>query len=290
MIIVLAGLGMLGAVVLIGAGIYLEGRKRDTTSTPDFASGVPDIKADLTMDDILATDDVAGDMRAPLALWIERLNLAVQRHPVKVFGVVESLFWLALLIPLFNHALDPSTSTTAGIIWYFTILPHELGHLICMPFGEFIMFSGGSIWQVLPFLLLGAYWFWIRRFVTASLLALMLAGHSFINMSVYIADAQERELDLLFGLDKSSHDWWNILGDLGLLSYDDQIAALALLLGVGIVLLSIITGILMAWLMPRTTLGPQPRYEGSPFKAMRQKLKLPEHQSSAPLDGGTPMV
>lgn len=156
-------------------------------------------------------------------------------------------FWLLWLIPLVDHLLDTQHSTTANIIWALTIGPHEVGHLICMPFSELIMFLGGTIWQILFWVLLGGYTFLVRRQLALGSTMLMVAGHSFINASVYIGDAQERELPLLFGNDKSRHDWWNILGELGLLEYDDQFALTSLIIGSIIVLAIIFFNIYFLW-------------------------------------------
>jgi hypothetical protein len=177
-----------------------------------------------------------------------------------------------MLMPLLDNLLAPHTGVTAQLTWWLTIGPHELGHLLCLPFGEFITFAGGSVWQILFWLLIGLYTLLIRKHVTSGLMALMVMGHSFINMSVYIRDARTRELELLFGLDKSRHDWWNLLDRAGLLPYDHWLAGAAVVLGALIVCAVILLGLLTTWLLPRTALGRRPRFEGSFFRAVAERL------------------
>lgn len=167
----------------------------------------------------------------------------IQLDMVSVLG---ASFWLAFLIPLVDHLLSLQQSTTSFVVWAITIGPHEMGHFIFMPFGELIMFLGGSIFQVMFFVLIGLWGLVVRRQIGGALLMFMITGHSFLNMSVYIADAQERDLDLILGMDASHHDWWNILGRLGLLEHDDTIAMLARVLGVLIILTVIAVGVWVA--------------------------------------------
>jgi hypothetical protein len=151
--------------------------------------------------------------------------------------------WLTLVIPLLDHLSHPRSGLTAQIIWALTIIPHEAGHLICNPFGLLLMFLGGSIWQVLLWALLGAFYTWVRRKPAQALLSWMIAGHSCINVAVYMRDAQERNLPLLFALGPENHDWWNILSRLGLLRYDNLLADMTSTLGAIIVLACIAWGL-----------------------------------------------
>jgi hypothetical protein len=163
-----------------------------------------------------------------------RLFPDIQLDVVSMSGAV---LWLAFLVPLVDHLLSLQESWTSFIVWAITIGPHEMGHFLFMPFGsELLMFLGGSIWQVLFFALLGLWGLLVRKQFAGPMLMFMVVGHSFLNMSVYIADAQERDLDLILGMDASRHDWWNILGTLGLLEHDDTIAMVVRVLGVLIVL------------------------------------------------------
>jgi hypothetical protein len=142
------------------------------------------------------------------------------------------------------------------MIWALTIGPHEIGHFICAPFGQLLAIAGGSIWQVLFWALLGMYAFFIRRQIRLAFLFWVVTGHSFINMSVYIADARARQMPLLFGMDASHHDWWNLLNQLGLLVW--------MVVGVGL---------FTTWLIP-VRWGRAPRFEGNPLRLMAAAWRL----------------
>ena len=95
---------------------------------------------------------------------------------------------------------------------------HEPGHLIFGLFGEFVQFLGGTLMQIilpfgvgLVFLLKGQkylsqiFFFWL--------------GHNFINISVYVDDANKMKLRIIGG----AHDWNWILNKIGLIEYAEEI-------------------------------------------------------------------
>lgn len=173
------------------------------------------------------------------------------RHSAQPFiSTFMTLFWLAMLVPLIDHLQDPDTGMVAAWAWSLTIVQHEAGHVICAPFGWFLMVAGGSIWQILAWWLPGMYLLYVRHRFGPAMLMFVITGHSFINMSVYIRDAQERALPLLFGMGPEAHDWGNLLSHLNLLEYDNQIADLAIVTGVVFVLSAMLVGILATWYVP----------------------------------------
>jgi hypothetical protein len=95
---------------------------------------------------------------------------------------------------------------------------HEAGHMVFMPFGEFMMVLGGSLFQlIVPAVFVGYFarqkqWF-------ASAYVLFWLGQSCFNVSYYIADARARVLPLLSG-DPTSHDWTWLLLQMRLLEHD----------------------------------------------------------------------
>jgi hypothetical protein len=107
---------------------------------------------------------------------------------------------------------------------------HEFGHLICMPFGQFITVLGGSLVQCLvPVISI----FMFRRqgdYFAYSFSFVWLATNLY-NVALYIADSRALKLDLVtpFGGGDSDnavgHDWNWILNKLGWLSHDLGIAA-----------------------------------------------------------------
>ncbi|MDX2137907.1 MAG: hypothetical protein SF123_07405 [Chloroflexota bacterium] len=177
---------------------------------------------------------------------IDRLHSAMQTHRNPTLAWAETIFWLALIVAIFDHIVNQN-GWVGGFIWALTIIPHEAGHLICNPFGVFIMFLGGTIWQVLFWLIAAAWYGFGRKWWRVALVSLMIVGHSFINASFYIADASAREMPLLFGLSSDHHDWWNILSMLGLLELDWAFAGIARTLGAFIVVGVALAGAYLTW-------------------------------------------
>ena len=107
--------------------------------------------------------------------------------------------------------------TVPGILnpeqWVFlnnvNLIFHEAGHLILMPLGETIMLLGGSLFQVLIPAACAAF-FWGRGDRYAAGILLLWTAQSLANVSLYVADAPTRTLDLITG-DPVTHDWWQLL-------------------------------------------------------------------------------
>lgn len=259
MLELMAGLTIVTALGLIGFGVYNEIRARQKLSNS--------IIEEPPLDNLFPIHDLPP-AENPFQKRFAQFQIALETHPAKPFGIMETLFWLGCLIPLIDHVLKPQGSWSAYITWWFVIGPHEVGHLICGPFGMLLMFLGGSIWQVLFWIFLGLYTLFVRKQITSVLICWMIVGHSFIDMSVYIGDARSRDLPLLFGMDSSHHDWWNILRRLGLLKYDDLIAEMVFFWGAFIIFVMILLGIWTTWVFPRLTLGKGQRYRGNILKAL----------------------
>jgi hypothetical protein len=235
MFIVILVIVLIG-VICIGAGVLLE------LNAPRHPASVPDAN----VDDLLALDPFPTKMEC----FRQHLHEAIRHHPHKNIAAFETVLWLVFLWALLNHLLDPRNGLIASIVWYLAIGPHEIGHIVCIPFGEFLTVAGGSIWQILFWLLLALYTLFIRWRVVGCLVLLMVVGHSFINLAVYIRDAQERQLPLLFGLGPEHHDWGRLLDWMHLTAYDNLIAGVTVALGVTIIVGSIIAGILATWMLP----------------------------------------
>jgi hypothetical protein len=260
--IVFIGFILVGAVGLIGLGFALEANSGRAIVDPPANDPFFDV-------DNIAPPPGESQFGSSYGLpFIKRFQFAAKNHPVPAYGVIETVFWLLLLIPLVDHVLAPYGGKVAQLTWWLTIGPHELGHIICLPFGEFLTVAGGSIWQILWWLSLALYTLIVKRQLTVSLVMWMITAHSFIDLSVYIGDAKERNLPLLFGLGKESHDWGNLLRWTGLVEYDGLIAGFAVFIGAAIAIIAIVTGILSAWLLPRQRLGNTPRFERSALSGL----------------------
>jgi hypothetical protein len=97
---------------------------------------------------------------------------------------------------------------------------HETGHLVFGPFGEFIGFAGGTIFQLMmPALFVG--YFWRRGDRHSASVALWWVGQNCGHIATYVADARAQELPLVGG---GEHDWFYLLSATGHLPQDLAIA------------------------------------------------------------------
>lgn len=124
--------------------------------------------------------------------------------------------------------------------WHFidgvNLLMHEAGHVIFMPFGEFISIAGGSLFQLIVPAAFATYFFRRGQFYSAALV-LFWFGQSMLNVAVYAGDALALELPLIGGED-SLHDWNYMLDRLGMLKSTGAIGGLIRLCGTVIIVAS----------------------------------------------------
>jgi hypothetical protein len=140
---------------------------------------------------------------------------------------------------------------TAGVDWekigssfmHNINLPfHEFGHILFMPFGEFMMILGGSLFQVLLPLALMCVFVFKQRDTFAGSIMLWWCGQSFIDVSPYIADAEYRALPLVGGGGEESHDWGNLLTMMDALDNTQTVANCSFAIGAVLIIVAIIWG------------------------------------------------
>ena len=127
---------------------------------------------------------------------------------------------------------------------------HETGHLVFAPFGEFIQFLGGTLFQLIMPAAFVVY-FMRRKDRFAASCALWWIGQNLWNISVYIADARAELLPLVGG---GEHDWAYLLGRMGWLKFDHLIAHDVWFVGVMIYCVSI-GGAALVLMNERTTVS-----------------------------------
>jgi len=114
------------------------------------------------------------------------------------------------------------------------LLIHEAGHVIFMPFGEYLMIAGGSLMQVILPAVFVFYFFYHGKVYSAALV-MFWVGERLLNVSVYAGDSIKMQLPLLGGQD-SVHDWNYLLDRAGLLAATPKIAMLIRLGGTLVIL------------------------------------------------------
>lgn len=127
--------------------------------------------------------------------------------PWEAAGVVALAAALA-----WSHA---TRGVLAAIVSGADLAFHEAGHPIIGILGSrLLMYLGGTIAQ-LAIPAAAAVAFAHSRRTAAYAVALVWIGFNLVNVGAYAADAMDRALPLL-APDEDAHDWWNILGTLGL--------------------------------------------------------------------------
>jgi hypothetical protein len=107
---------------------------------------------------------------------------------------------------------------------------HEAGHVLFIPFGDFMSVLGGSLGQlIMPLVVLLV--FLLREHNTfAASVGLWWLAQSLMDLAPYIGDARAQQLLLLGGVTGADapgyHDWRNILGRLDLLHHDRAFATM----------------------------------------------------------------
>jgi hypothetical protein len=149
----------------------------------------------------------------------------------------------ALSLALLVYGLyDLSHAARGSLLAGVDLAIHETGHLVFGPFGEFIGFAGGTLFQlIMPLLFVG--YFWRRDDRHAASVALWWVGQNCGHIATYVADARAQELPLVGG---GEHDWAYLLGRLGLLAHDQGIAGTIRTVGFLLVVASSTYGLLVA--------------------------------------------
>lgn len=109
---------------------------------------------------------------------------------------------------------------------------HETGHIIFRPFGEFMMFAGGTIFQILMPAAFVGHFIWKKNYYSASMV-LFWVGQNFLNIHVYANDAVQMALPLVGG---GQHDWNYLLSQTGLLNSTKTVADIFRVIGTLVIL------------------------------------------------------
>jgi hypothetical protein len=134
-----------------------------------------------------------------------------QRFPPPRGAAVAALLVGAALLARSEVTHGVLAAVVAGADLVF----HEAGHPIAGLLGSrFLMFLGGTLGQ-LTFPAVAAVRFARRRQAVPLAVAVVWIGVNLVDIGRYVADAEARALPLLTG-EPSTHDWWNLLGMLGI--------------------------------------------------------------------------
>ena len=166
---------------------------------------------------------------------------------------------LLLLVGLsLKYLLGGLAATAEGFSFLHMVnLPfHEAGHVLFSPFPRLITSLGGSLGQLGMPLICAAVLLIKTRDAFGASVALWWHGQNFVDIAPYIADARAGELMLLGGNTAQTspygfHDWQFILGETGLLAYDQVLAWTAHFWGLTVMLVALGWGGWVVWSQQR---------------------------------------
>lgn len=131
-------------------------------------------------------------------------------------------------------AYDYRSGEIGGSFMHNILLPiHEAGHVLFMPFGQWLTILGGSLFQLaLPGGIAVAF-IWKNRDNFGAAIGLWWTSVSLIDLAPYIYDALRPQLILLGGSvgEDGPHDWIYLLDSVGQRSNAQHWGALAHTLG-----------------------------------------------------------
>jgi hypothetical protein len=168
---------------------------------------------------------------------------------LKAFSLVRLAVVLLVAFFFARYFLTPGIVMNSWLHGVVLVL-HEAGHILMTFFGEFFITLGGTFWQLALPITFALYFVFTRQLWSASLV-LFLVAFSFVDASIYVADARARGLPLIT-FDKDTHDWWNLLLRLDLLGYDGFLGTLYYLQGLIFYLLALYLGIDFSRIEPAT--------------------------------------
>jgi hypothetical protein len=150
-------------------------------------------------------------------------------------------------------AMDPRIGGTFNSFLHLPLLIfHEAGHVLFMPFGQWLYVFGGTALQlVMPAVMCWALYVQKGDAFGASIAA-WLFGVSVLDVAPYVYDARDPQLPLLgggTGADRDGHDWMYLLGTLGQVDNSPAIGIAVWLLGCALVVAALAWGARELWRM-----------------------------------------
>ncbi len=185
--------------------------------------------------------------------WVDIFFPEVERVDPIVFYGRCALYLGFVIWGLYFVSLDLRTNEIGESFMHrVNLVFHEAGHVIFMPFGHFMMVLGGTLGQLLMPAIAGITLLWKNRDAFGASLGLWWLGQSLMDCAPYINDARDLQLMLLgggTGQDRpGTHDWENLLLDLGMIQHERKIALAADRMGELLLLLGLAWGARVLWI------------------------------------------
>ena len=147
-------------------------------------------------------------------------------------------------------AMDIPSWEMGGSLIHSPMVPiHEFGHILFRPFGEFMHNLGGALFQAGLPLVFGGLFLVKNRDPFAAAVMLWWCAVAIMDTAPYMYDAQMPQHILLTGRtgDTGSHDFIDVLGDLGLLHRAQAVGYVVHKFGIALLLVSFAWGAAVVW-------------------------------------------
>lgn len=138
------------------------------------------------------------------------------------------MFVLLVLWSWFLIGYDYRYAEINGSFMHNILLPiHEAGHVLFIPFGEFMTILGGSLFQLLVPLGIAGAFLWKNRDCFGAAVGAWWGGVSLLDLSPYIYDSLHPQMIMIGGHtgEDGPHDWIYLLGEFGQLTNAQGIGA-----------------------------------------------------------------
>ena len=177
------------------------------------------------------------------------LYIPEETSPVAVYGRAVLLAAIAFYGVKLALMDIPSWEMAAALIHLPMVPIHEFGHILFRPFGEFMTNLGGALFQVLLPLIFGGIFLAKNRDPFAASVMLWWAAVAVMDTAPYVYDAFQPQHVLLTGRtgDSGSHDFIDVLGDLGLLHKAQPIGRGVHAFGFAAMMASLAWGAWLVW-------------------------------------------
>lgn len=153
-----------------------------------------------------------------LRLWDRLMELPEQPDPVKL-GAQALVLAVMVVWGMQLMADKVMTSEITASFMHDVDLPiHEFGHVLFRPFGEWMTYLGGSLFQCLLPALIGVAFIWRMRNPFGAAFCLWWTAENVLDVAPYIYDAKLMAMPLVGEWNDEvaeahvlRHDWHNIL-------------------------------------------------------------------------------
>lgn len=206
------------------------------------SSRVPDLERNESLD---------SEASLPVRIGRRFTNVPDRVPTLRLAG--HAAVWLVIVIWGGWFILQPMATNRVGssFMHRVNLVFHEAGHILFMPFGDFVTVLGGSAMQLLIPLVVALAFLVQNRDPFGASVGVWWLGQSAKDLAPYINDARRQALPLLGGVTGRDvpgyHDWHNLLSRTGLLAWDATIARAVDLAGTLLLVAAIVWSGFILW-------------------------------------------